>query len=205
MPFLPLADGAQVELVHLLDGSICETTFTFTKRPTGGTPTLADLGVAVSAWWRTFVLPNLSVSLTYLRYVVTDISTAGGTSIVVNQAPGITGGAGGGSQAANVSARMNYIVALPPGGRKGCSFIPGIPISATVGNRMPSWWRVLMNDRYSNLIDIATLHNWLWVVESKFHNNALRPTGEPYRVDITEISSPVLSQRRSRLHNTPIP
>lgn len=205
MPFLALPNGAVVELVHTLGGSVCETTFTFVKRPFVGVPTLTELGTTTDVWWRTYVLPYLSVSLTYVRYVVTDVSAPAGSSVTALAPLGTTGGQGGGPQPANVSARMNYTVEIPPGGKKGCSFVPGIPIGATTGNHLHDDWRIALNDAYSNLIDLANLHNWQWVVASKWSAGALRAAAIPYRVDITEITSSLVSQRRSRLHNEPLP
>lgn len=204
MPFVPLPDGAQVELVHVLDGSVCEVVFVFQKRALGPPIPLPALGALISNWWRTQVLPNLSVHMSYLRYRVTDISFFGAIPLQVDIIPPQPGSTGGGPQPASVAVRIGYIVEVPPGGLRGCTFVPGIPILHTTGNRYHQELRELLFEAFVALIDLAAFNGWKWVVWSKWHQGVLRTVAEGYGVSLIVFRSPYVSQRRSRLHNDPL-
>lgn len=205
MPFLPVADGIQVELVHVLDGSTCETAPTFLDRTPGGGGSGLELGSAVDEWWTSRVLPYLSVSLTYTRYLVRSLATASGPVTRVDKAPPPTGGIGGGPQPANVSVRLNYKVDPELFGFTGCGFIPGVPQAATTGNKVDLVWRATLLDAFNDLIGVAQSVGWEWIVVNKFRRGHLLPAAGRMRIIRVDPSSPYVSQRRSRLHNEPLP
>jgi hypothetical protein len=198
---VPLPNGCQVELVHLLFEVPCEVTFTFVKHPVVFEPTLEGIGLAVYGWWVNDILPLLGTDLYFVRYRATDVSSAGGASVEVDLPDPPRGGIGGGCLTANVAVRVNYKVAAPPGRRIGCCFLPGIPREIVFGNYITQAWADAVNDVFSNLIDAAEHESWRWVVWSKFLNGALRSTAVGYRVDFPRIDGLTVGQRRRRLHN----
>jgi hypothetical protein len=201
MPFVPLPDGLQIEVLHTLFEQPLECTFTFAKRPFVGTPTLEGAAAAVFFWWRDRMLPLLSRDLQWIGLAGTDISTAGGERVVIPFESPLSGGYTAGALSANVSVRVNYIVAHPPGRRRGCMFLPGIPSDQVSVNRLDLGWRAAVSVGASYLIDAAALENWRWVVSSKWSGGVLRSSAVPYRVDITYVDSLFVAQRRMRLRN----
>jgi hypothetical protein len=205
MPFAPVAGGVQVELVHQLDGSICETGPIFLDRGPVGPADPLVLGAAVNEWWITRVLPHLSVSLSYIRYVIRPLDSASSPRTTVPLIPPLTGGEGGVPQPANVSVRVNYKV--QPGQFKsmGCGFLPGIPQSAVTGNRIHADWKAIIEAAYNDLIGVAGALDWEWIVVGKWDHGHFGPGVARTEIIRAEISSPWVAQRRSRLHNVPLP
>lgn len=205
MPFLPVIDGVQVELVHLLDGSTCETAPTFLDRSPGGGGDPLALGALVDEWWTSSVLPHLSVSLNYVRYLVRQLVTPTGPVTRVDKVPTLTGGIGGGPQPANVSVRLNLKTDPQLFGFTGAAFVPGIPQAVVNGNKVDLSWRATILAAYNDLLDQTTAAGWEWIVVNKFRRGHLLPAAGRIRVIRVDPSSPYVSQRRSRLHNEPLP
>lgn len=205
MPFVPLPNGLLVECIHLLYGVPCECTFTLIKRPLVVEPTPQSAQLAVFQYWTQDILPLLSTDLLFSSMRMTDISVVGGQSLTVQLPTPIPGGVGGGSLTANVAVRVNLRVQTPPGGAKGCYFLPGIPKEVVDGNRPGAAWLASLDDVDGNLIDRAEQQSWRWVVASKWDNGQLRPLAVPWRVDFVKPESPWVGQRRRRLHNIVIP
>lgn len=201
MPFLPLPNGLQVEVLHELFGAPVECTFTFITHTSSTPSTVLSAQLAVFLYWRDHVLPLLSRDLLWTGLAVTDLSVEGGERLVVPFTEPILGGYTASALPANVAARVNYIVAYPPGGRRGCMFLPGVPSDQADASRLSDVWRALVTEATSYLIDGAELQGWRWVVASKFLHGALRPVAVPLRVDITTLDSLWTAQRRKRLHN----
>lgn len=205
MPFVPVHGAVQVELVHLLGESVCETAPLFLDRGAGGPADPAVLGATVDEWWRTRVLPHLSVVLQYQRYVLRPQESAGDTPTIVDHIPPITGGAGGGCCPANVAVRVNYVLNPQLFINKGCGFVPGIPHSAVSNNLIRPEFRAVIESAYNDLIALTMLVGWSWIVAHKIRHGAPLPTAARAPVIGAMISSPWVAQRRSRLHNDPLP
>jgi len=204
MPFLAVPDGVQVELVHLLAGSICTTAPIFLDRG-GETPSdpvaLAD---TVDGWWRTSVLPNLSVNLFYTHYQWRRLDAPDSPVTQTVHAPPLIGGMGGNCHPANVSVRVN--LRREPGtfGNTGCLFVPGIPHFASTGNTLHADWRAAVEAAYTDLIAAALAAGWEWAVINKIRHGELLPAARRLPVYRATIDSPYTGQRRSRLHNEPL-
>lgn len=203
MPFYVMPHGIQVEVVHTLFESVCECVFTFLPRPFVGEPTLESASLAVYQYWTQSVLPRLSHQLSFYKVRAVDISDFNGQSAEVVLPEPILGGMITPSCTASVAVRVNLRVVNPPGGAKGCFFLPGIPTNQVAGNTLAPSWVADMNDHVSDLIDLAEANNWRWVVP---HKVVLPGRGSPtiregWRVDFVAIESAWVGQRRHRLRN----
>lgn len=203
MPPLPLNNGAQVELVHQHDGAIAETTVTARHGSAGLPSSLEALGAGVSEWWVSSVLPHLSVELTYIRYQVTDLEVLGPPVVVVEVAPGTTGGEGGGSLPANVALRVNLHCRSVGRRRSGAAFVPGIPKSVAVRSEALPFFRDAIQSAYQELGSVLEGLGWSWVVQHNYRRGVLLPAAESLFVVAPRVDLPYLAQRRSRLHNEP--
>lgn len=188
-----------VEVVGAHTDHLCENVFWFRDRSELGPPLPEGIIAAnVLTWYNGQLLPLLSEHYNTTEAKSTPQDTSGEiTSSVTSIATG--GGIGGPVQPANVSYRVNLEVAQPPGRRRGCIFIPGIPTGVCVGNRVIEDWRAALIDVFANLIDLASIWRLRWVVASKFHDNAPRAAVLPLRVDFIDTDNDILCQRRSRL------
>lgn len=200
-----MAQAVQVELRHRLFGTPCETTVTLVEHDLGVTPTLLSAQLGAFLWWRDFMLPLLSWELQWVGLTTRSLESPTGPSVSFDFPTPVVGGIVVRSLPANVSVRLNYLVANPPGGLRGCMFLPGVPGNQVDGNSISASWRSDLFEAANSFIDSINLQGWQWVVESKFLNGALRTTGEPMRVVTAAVTSDIVGQRRSRLHNEATP
>jgi hypothetical protein len=200
VPRVTLSGGYEVEAIGAIDNRICENTFWFVVRPElPPPPSELDITTAVGNWYRDQVVPLLSRDYTYLR--------AFGTRFVGRAPPtaqvdytDVAGGFDSESCPANVAYRVNLRVAVPPGRRKGCIFIPAVPVGVIHDNRAADEWRAGLVDAFSVLIDLAAVLSLRWVVVARVLNGAPRIPVVPLRVDFIEVGVSVTSQRKSRLN-----
>lgn len=205
MPFVPFAQGVQVELRHRLFGTPCETTVTLEEHAGTVGPTLASAQLAAFLWWRDQMLPLLSWELLWIGMTTRSLASASGPAVALDFATPIPGGIVVRSLPANVAVRLNYEVANPPGGYRGCMFLPGVPANQVTGNLINQGWKDAVFEAAVVFIDDVTLQGWRWVVASKFHDGAPRAAVEPMRVVTPIITAATTGQRRSRLHNEELP
>lgn len=204
MAFVPFPNGYACEVVGELLGKVCENTFWFEYLPElGDAPTLLFVAEHMRDWYVSEFLPALSTSYVLLRSVCTLPSGRTPPSVTV-PISGAAGGIGGAPHPANVTYRINLQVQSPPGRRRGCLFVPGIPTAVTVGNVVDAGWRLDWRDPLGHLQDLARSWHLQWVVASKYLNGAPRPTVEPWRIDFIRTDRVYVGQRRSRLHNEPV-
>lgn len=202
-PFVPLADGAQVELIGRLFGETVENRLWVKTRFTPlDSAELQPLADAVSGWYIAQVLPHLSSDLEFEGVAVSDWTADPPPSQAQNTAGGF-GGVSGGSMSANVAVRVAFSGTSSQDFRNNSHFIPAIPRSAVVGNYYTSTFRNAMFNAYANLTDlirnIGTEHNLQWVITSRIKDNSYRATQAWSRTDFILFPSPVVSPRRKRL------
>jgi hypothetical protein len=201
MPFVPVVAGAQVELISSLFFRPCENTFWFkADNAAYNVVALADITSVLDQWYGAAVMPLLSSDLTYLRAVGTDMRSAGG--VQVESALGETGGGiDEPAYPANVSAKITFRSTTGTLKRAGGNYLPGIPQSAIVGNRLQGWFMNSLFDAYNLLQDLARSHQWTWIVASRFLNGSPRSVAVTGRVVTAIIEHSYTAQRRRRLHN----
>lgn len=203
-PFVPLSAGAQVELVHVLDGQVISNRlwFIFDNPPY----LLADLqGLAdgVADWWEETILPWLSADLVTARVTAKDWTTDPplfDATHVLNTA----GGVASESLSANVAVVVPFRWPLGVRLKKNKHYVAGIPESEVTLNTTSGAIRDVLYEGYSSLIDRARLFtpilNWRWVATSQWEDGALRFVQQWYEVQGTRLDRAfVLGQRRKRL------
>lgn len=202
-PFVPLANGAQVEFVGNLFGEFTENRLWFISRfdPIDLTM-IQELASGADAWYHSDILPLLSNEYQYVRTVVTDW-TADPPPFLYTVASSGVGGVAEPSYSANVSIRVAFNGDDSQTFRNNSNFIPAIPLGSVSGNYYTSAIKDALFDAYVHLIDLASTwnagSNWRWVITSRKLNNAYRTTQEFARTDHPLFPSPVVSPRRHRL------
>lgn len=202
-PFVPLANGAQVEFIHTLLGEVVECRLWFVSRfvPIDNI-LLPALAAGASAWWRTDVLPYLAVELQLTQTVATDW-TASPSPLIAIDSTVQDGNISGGVHSANVSIRVRFNGDNSQTFRDNSNFVPGIPLDAVNGNYYTTAIRNRLFDAYVHLIDLAGTwtagNDWQWVITSRRFNYIYRATQLFARTDIITLPSPVISPRRRRL------
>lgn len=203
--FVPLPDGAQVEVVYVLDGQVMENRLWFwTDTPAIDHAALQGLADGVYAWHTTNILPFLSSAIQLAAVEAKDWSADPPPDVAV-AGPPINGGADADCHSANVAAFVkfrwpNQLQML----RRNGNFVPGVPKSAVDLNTPTDAFKHALFEGYAALIDAARTfapgHFWNWVVTSAISAGAPRSEqafglciGPPPRRFVR------LGQRRKRL------
>lgn len=202
-PFVPLVDGAHVDVLYSLGGKVVENRLWFIARqPPITQSTLDDLTVGVGELFRDQLMPFLSHDLGLIRVDARDWTADPPpfTSIhLVFQAGGNTSD----SHSANVAIRVAFHGASNQTWRNNSNFIPGIPKDQVLLNRYSDDIKDGIFEAYVSLIDQAAFFGpfpaWRWVMTSRQIN--LDPRSEQAHSRVVDIlfPSPIVSPRRRRL------
>lgn len=202
-PFVPITDGAQVELVFLYAGRVVENRLFFVDRQPPITSTqLTDLAQGVFDWHVAELLPVLSSSLELL-FVSAQDWTASPTPSAVTAGTPTAGSGSADAHSANVADRVWFISAFNGGRIRNSNFVPGIPKDAVNLNTVDPTFRTTVRNAYVDLIDLASgfgsFPAWRWVCASAWLDNSLRTTQRVLRTDFIVYKRPYTAQRRDRL------
>lgn len=201
-PFIPMADGAQVEILCELFGKIVENRLWFVSRqPPIDSTQLQALANGVASWHIAQVLPHLSHDLILATVVATRWEVADDIFEVSATSP-VTGGSLVDAHSANVSVRVRF---TPSNDVRytNANFVPGIPLDQVDGNVVNSGLKSALFDAYVSLIDLAPLFGpfpaWTWVCASRILDGSYRTELRAARTDFIHVPSPYVSPRRKRL------
>lgn len=202
-PFVPLPDGAQLELIFSYGGEVVENRLWFLSRsPPIDQIQLDSLVAGVAGWHATQVMPFLSDQL-FLGTVTARDWSSDPPPFVSTVFPSVAGSNISGGHSANVAFRMNLRSTNPRPLLINANFIPGIPLDAVNINIIEPTFRSAMFDAYVNLIDLVAAltpsPGWRWVVTSAWLDGSLRSEQQARRCDGPHKLPPIVAQRRKRL------
>jgi len=202
-PFVPLADGAQVEIMGVQGGEVVENRLWFiTRQPPLDLTQVAALATGVGDWWAAQVLPHLSDGYFCALVRATDWTTPS-SFIIFDYDINTAGGNSSGIHSANVSVRVRFKGTSSQTFPSNSNFVPGIPLDAVDGNKYTNTFKSALFNAYVNLIDLASgfgvFPAWRWVITSRQLDKAYRSTQEFSRTDFIQFPSPYISPRRKRL------
>lgn len=201
--FVPLADGAFVELLFLFDSTPISCGLWFVSRQPPVDPTqIGNLAAGVAGWAADHLMPALGNDLLLDSVRATDWTTDPAPSIAVVPSL-VSGGAVERAISASVAVRVVFKGSSDQTFRNGSNFVPGVPLSAVVGNAYTSEFQDLLFEAYVALIDAAPVFGpfpaWRWVVTSGTNANAPRTTRAFARMDFVRFTSHNVSPRRCRV------
>lgn len=200
MAFVPIPDVWQVELRYTYLEEQCENTLYF--KATSGNPDNSpiDLSNAVLLWWNANIRPYLSNQLTLREIYVTDLSSATGAAYTfVPPTPLPVGGDTAAAMPGNVSLAVSFRTAARGRSYRGRNYIVGLVEPAVTGNAVSTDFASGMQTGYSELLDSPFSDDWLWVVASRFANNAPRAVGLATPVTSVTVVDPYVDSQRRRL------
>lgn len=202
-PFVPLADGAQVEVVFTLFGEVVENRLWFVSRQPPITQAQVDaLALGVGNWHTAEVMPLLAPEL-QLAAVEAKDWTSDPSPFLGVVTPLVNGGAASTSYSANVAVRVRFKGDSSQTFPDNANFVPGIPDDAVDGNIVSSTFKNDLRVAYADLIDLAAgfgpFPAWRWVVTSRQLDYAWRTEQAFARTDIIKVPSPYVNPRRRRL------
>lgn len=203
--FVPMTDGAQVQLLYSLGGKIVSNRlWFFTDVGPIDSVALQGLVDGVFDWHTTYILPSLSQDL-LLGTVIGETWDATPPALTALNITGATGGVTEESYSANVAAVVRFRWPINHNRLKqNKHYIPGLPDSAVTLNTVdPAFQDVLWN-AYVVLIDAVRLFTpgffWWWHVNSAFSGGA--PRSEQFSrqcIGPVAANKIILGQRRKRV------
>lgn len=210
-PFVPLAAGAQAEILYLLGGKVVENRLWFViDNPPAGAVEFQALADGVASWHDANVMPLLSSDVSRFSVFVRDWTYDHSTADGVNGSL-VAGGVASPSYSANVSVVVPFRWPLQMGRRKrNKHYIPGIPDSEVTVNTVSFALCDALFEAYVALIDDAPgwylPNRWRWYVTSSWEGNTLRSEmlagaciGPPRPFENQPDTYYKLGQRRRRL------
>lgn len=202
--FVPLANGVQVEIVHLLDGVGIENRLWFTfDNPPYTAADVAGLTDGVASWWSVQVLPYLSQDIFTGFVQATDWTTAGNMPYPATIID-LPGGVASESCSANVAVVVPFRWPLGVRLKQNKHFVAGCPEAEVTLNTVSLSFSDHLFDAYVSLIDDTRRFeprlNWRWRATSAYENGVARSTQLAYDVQGVDRHVPfLLGQRRTRL------
>jgi len=207
-PFVPLADGAQVDILYSLGGLVVENRLWFVSRqPPIDQVQLDALTAGVASHFETQLLPFLASELGFIRVDARDWTSDPPpfTSITNVFA---SGGNSSGCQSANVAVRVVFKGSSAQTFPNNSNFIPGIPKDQVTLNNYSNELKDAIFECYVNLIDAASgfgvFPAWRWVITSRRVDNDWRDEQAFARTDFILFPSPYVAPRRRRLFPEPV-
>jgi hypothetical protein len=202
-PFVPLALGAQVDILYSMAGNIFENRLWFINRDLVVDQTTIDaLGVGVASHFETQLLPSLSSSCSLVRVDVRDWTQDPPGFINITNVFA-AGGGNSDAHSANVAIRVRFNGTSNQTFRDNSNFIGGIPKDQVVLNTYSDTIRDAIFECYVDLIDDAPTFGgtagWRWVITSRQLNKVFRTSQESSRTEDILFPSPYTSPRRKRL------
>lgn len=202
-PFVPLTDGAQVEVFFHFGGVTIENRLWFIDRsPPIVQAHLDALAAGVDSWYQGEILPWLSQDLTYVGVLAEKWDSAPGDLISAIHTS-VPGGSSDKSYSANVAVRVRFKGDSSQTFPDNANFVPGIPDGAVDGNIVQAFFKTALSSGYADLIDLAAgfggFPGWRWVITSRFVAGNWRTTQELARTDLISVPSPYVNPRRRRL------
>lgn len=202
-PFVPVTDGAQVEILFTVGGQVVENRLWFVSRqPPVDSAQLAALAEGVYLWYTAQALPFLSSALQLAVVVALDWS-ADPSPNVVSAGIAVPGGGSADCHSTNVADRIWFYSAAAPDRIRNSNFVPGLPKDVVSLNTVDPTFRGAISDAYINLIDLASgfgpFPAWRWVCASSWEAGTLRTTQRVLRTDFIRYKRPWVAQRRRRL------
>lgn len=136
MPFVPVPDAAEVELIYLLDGQRVENTLGFFHGDGYDVSNLQQLAAIVEGWWVAEMAPTVSEDISLLEVVATSLETENSPSVTEPAAPPVSGEVLGSAAPNNVTLAIAFRTTLRGRSFRGRNYVAGIPLSSVFNSRI---------------------------------------------------------------------
>lgn len=201
MAFIPVPDVAQFNVRGTINGIPMENVLNFVK-DTPAEWVVAELNVASLALrqaWQDHILDVLSVEYEALTVYARDLTSASGAVSEVGFLPGSVGIVTGDSLPGNVAACITHRTGRAGRSFRGRTFIGGLAESSTLLNNLTDAYATTLIDAWRLVIDDMKAVDFIFVIPSRFTNNAPRTTGIYTQVDSSVLRDQRVDSQRRRL------
>ena len=176
MPFVPVANVAQIQLIGATDGqeTVNDLYFVSTAPPITAV-SLSTLTASIGVWYAANIAPQLSESWVYGHSKGRDL-TSEFSFVATRIDSGNTPGGTAGEQApSNVASNVTFGTGLAGRNNHGSNRVPAIPNSVITQNTLDTGWLTSILDAYFMLVapSVTLPGGWTWVVVSRFSGSSL--------------------------------
>lgn len=168
MPFVPVANTIQVDVLYLLAGQRVENTLYF-EDPEGWNigkliTFLGDLSTLI----QTDLLPALASSIQLIELIGRLLDTASSIGFSLPVTPPVSGGVSGNAAPNNVTYTISFKTGLTGRSFRGRNYVPGLAAGSFTENTIASGTRTAILAFYSALMAMASENGSPWVVVSRY-------------------------------------
>jgi hypothetical protein len=199
MAFIPVSNTIEVEVRMFLDSQRIENTLYFRKIGGWDASAMEAMGAALITWWDDSFSTLLSNALSLNELYITDLTSNDATAVTVTPEEIITGKSGGSPVPNNAALCISFRTNQRGRSFRGRNYVPAIPEADVSISRVSGTVYEPLRDAYLLLIDLATSQDALWVVVSRFANNAPRTNGVPTTITNVVVTDNVIDSQRRRL------
>lgn len=199
MAFIPIPDTVEININQTLHGEQVQNTLYAYREAGWDAATAEELAGEMIVWVGDSLYPLLSSNIFLTEVAVRDLTTASG--IIFNATPTtpVTGGLGGPALPGNVAVVASFRTGFAGRSYRGRNYVAGWveadvtgnAISPTVADALAAAYEVLMSPTGPMGVTES-----LWVVASRYANNAPRAEGIATLIRSVLVDQFVDSQRR---------
>jgi len=203
MAFIPSPNIAQAELRGLVDSQRVENTLYFAKIAPPITPTDVDeLSDVLDLWWRVGMLPCLPTGYGYRETYVMDLTSATSSTSTTAPASPVFGTrpTALGMMPNSSTLSVSFRTASRGRSHRGRNYVAALSRNDVTGNEVGASLQAALIAAYEQLLPGGgILSSWLWVVLSRYANNAPRPQGLSTTITSVMIVDNIIDSQSRRL------
>ena len=199
MPFIPVANTVMAEIRMTQDFQQCENTlyFEFATPPVIGD--LIDLAGDLQAWWIAEYGPLAHEGVVLREIFLTDLTSATGPTLAKVPASLTTGSVTGEALPNNVTCAVSFRTGSRGRSFRGRNYFVGLADSQVGHNTLISTFLADLQNAYSALPAALSSVDAVWVVVSRFADNAPRAAGVTTPILSVSITDSTVDSMRTRL------
>jgi len=202
MAFIPVPDCWQVEIRMLAAGQKIENTLYFVPQVDAADPSIENLGAQILLWWNEQIKPLLPDAVSLREIYVTDLSSAsGGTHTQPAPVPVPVGGKTSPMLPNNASLCVSFRTGNRGRSFRGRNYFAGLTEIDVTLSTVASGLTAQIVSVYNDLLNSPVATDFVWVVVSRYTNNAPRVTGVATPVRAVLVVDDVVDSMRRRLPN----
>lgn len=208
MPFVPVPNTIQVNIVFEMDSQEVENTIYYEKSTGVDLTDISAFTEELNAYIVAELLPFLGNTIKLIRLVSILLDAADSLLYISTTGLPATGGAAGAAAPNNVALCMSLRTANRGRSFRGRNFIAGIPKDLITENTVGSGSVAAYTDYYEGLIGLGGDDGWAQVVVSRFSGYTIvdgkkkptpRVTGITTPVTAAYVVDPTVDSQRRRL------
>jgi hypothetical protein len=197
MPFIPVPNVVQAELVYTWDGEICENVLHYEASGAPIVDHMIELGAWLKSWFDTMLQSNVANTLYLTNIKLTDLNSDIAPALDYSAGLPLQGGITDNSLPNNCALVFSKRTIFRGRSYRGRVYMAGLTESFVAGNSVITAARAPIQDAFDDLIvPVTTENSWNMVVVSRVHNGVDRLEGVATPVISMTTDWSIDSQRR---------